>query len=143
MDIGQRSAAGVLFALAGLHALWGLGSSWPASDRETLADLVAGRRAVPGPVACMTVAGLLAGAGTLVAGRPRQLPRARRAGAGCVAAVLGVRAAFGLSGRTDRLSPGSVSPRFRRLDRRYYSPLCLVLAFAAASSARGGESRRG
>jgi hypothetical protein len=41
-----------------------------------------------------------------------------------------------MAGRTDLVSPGSISPRFRRLDRRYYSPLCLALAMAAGSSAR-------
>jgi hypothetical protein len=132
VDSLERSAAGVLCGIAGLHALWGLGASWPARDRETLADLVTGRKSVPGPAACFAVAGLLASAGALVAGHPRRFPRLRRAGTGSVAAVLGTRAALGLAGRTDLVSPGSLSPRFRRLDRRYYSPLCLLLAAAAA-----------
>jgi len=52
----------------------------------------------------------------------------RRLGAGGVIAVLTTRGAFGLAGRTDLLSPGSTSEDFRRLDRRFYSPLCLALA---------------
>jgi hypothetical protein len=128
----------VLLAIAGLHAAWASGSSWPAKDRETLADLMAGRAggAVPPPAACLTVATLLASGSALVAGWPRRLPRLQRAGAFGVAAVLGIRGACGVAGRTDVVSPGSTSPAFRRLDRRYYSPLCLVLAAAAASSAR-------
>jgi hypothetical protein len=128
----------VLLAIAGLHAAWASGSSWPAKDREALADLMAGRAggAVPPPAACLTVATLLASGSVLVAGWPRRLPWLQRAGASAVAAVLGIRGACGVAGRTDVVSPGSTSPAFRRLDRRYYSPLCLVLAAAAASSAR-------
>jgi hypothetical protein len=133
----ERSAAGVLLALAALHAAWATGSTWPAQDVESLGDLVAGRTdgSLPGRTECLAVAGLLTTAATVVAGRPRRLPALQRTGAGGVAAVLGVRAAFGLAGRTDVLVPGSVSPRFKRLDRRYFSPLCLALALAAASSA--------
>jgi hypothetical protein len=42
--------------------------------------------------------------------------------------VLAVRGGLGLAGRTDVMAPGSVSARFRRLDRAVYSPLCLLLA---------------
>jgi hypothetical protein len=127
----EASAAGVLLAIGGLHVAWALGSSWPAPDQASLGELVAGRTdsSLPGPAACLAVAGL-------VAGRPHRRPGLQRAGAAGVAAVLAVRASAGLAGRTDLLVPGSVSPRFRRLDRRCFSPLCLALAAAAASSAR-------
>ena len=133
----EGSAAATLLGLAGLHAVWGLGSSWPAADHDELADVVAGRPggAVPPATACFAVAAMLAAAATLVAGRPRARPRARRAGAAGVATVLAARGTLGIAGRTDLVSPGSSSPRFRRLDRRWYSPLCLLLAAAAASSA--------
>ncbi len=58
-----------------------------------------------------------------------------RAGSAVVAGVLGIRAGFGLAGRTDLLVPGSNSERFRRLDRRAFAPLCLVLGSAAAHAA--------
>jgi hypothetical protein len=134
----ERAGGAVLLGLAGLHALWASGSSWPAEDRAELADRMAGRAggSVPSPAACLGVATVLASASALVAGRPRRLPRVRRAGTIGVAVVLGVRGACGMAGRTDLVSPGSTSPRFRRLDRRYYSPLCLSLAATAASSAR-------
>jgi hypothetical protein len=136
--IWERSAAVTLLGIAGLHALWATGSPWPARDRDALADVVAGRAggAVPSAAACMAVAGLLTTAAALVAGEPQRLPRVQRAGAAGVAVVLAIRGGCGLAGRTDLVSPGSTSPRFRRLDRRYYSPLCLSLATAAASSAR-------
>jgi len=90
---------------------------------------------VPAARACFAVAALLATGAALVAGRPRGRPVLRRTGAGGVAAVLATRGAVGIAGRTDLVSPGSTSPRFRALDRRWYSPLCLLVAAGAASSA--------
>lgn len=134
----ERCASLTLLGLAGLHGAWASGSSWPAHDRAELADLMAGRAggSVPSPPACVLVATLLTGASAFVAGRPRRLPRLRRLGAAGVAAALGIRGSCGLAGRTDLVSPGSTSTSFRRLDRQYYSPLCLSLAAAAVSSAR-------
>ncbi len=134
----ERSAAGALLGLAGLHIAWAFGRSWPAEDRAALADRMAGRAggSVPPRAACLVVAMLLASSSAFVAGAPRRDARLRRIGAMCVAGVLGLRGSCGLMGRTDLLSPGSTSPAFRRLDRRYYSPLCVALAAAAMSSAR-------
>jgi hypothetical protein len=82
------------------------------------------------------VAGALTVAATLVADVPR-LPRAvQHLGVTGVAVVLATRGALGLVGRTDVVSPGSASSRFRRLDRRMYSPLCLALAVGALRSRR-------
>jgi hypothetical protein len=53
-----------------------------------------------------------------------------------VAAVLSGRGLLGLAGRTDVVSPGSSSARFRRLDRRVYSPLCLALAALTLPASR-------
>ncbi|MFF4675109.1 DUF3995 domain-containing protein [Streptomyces sp. NPDC001279] len=127
-----RISVTALTALSGLHVAWGLGSPWPLPDRKTFSDVVVGRPEAPGPVACFAVAGALGTAALLVGGRPRRHPALSRLGAAGVAAVLGVRGAAGLSGRTDLLSPGSVSPRFRRLDRLAYSPLCLAIAATTA-----------
>jgi len=136
--MSQRSAAVTLVGIAGLHGLWAGGSAWPAPDRDTLANVVAGRDggAVPSAAACVSVAALLAIAAAFVAGQPRRLPQLQRTGAAGVAVALAMRGSCGLAGRTDLISPGSTSPRFRQLDRRYYSPLCLSLAAAAASSTR-------
>jgi hypothetical protein len=71
----------------------------------------------------------------MVIGGPRRYPLLSRVGSRTAAAVLAIRGSFGLAGRTDLLVPGSDAERFRRLDRRYYSPLCLAIATAAASSA--------
>ncbi|WP_424643474.1 DUF3995 domain-containing protein [Embleya sp. AB8] len=138
--VATRVSVGSLVALAGVHVAWGLGSSWPLPDRESLADTVVGQPAVPGAAACFAVAGALGTAALFVSGRPRRRPAVARLGALGVAGVLGVRGAVGLAGRTELLSPGSSSTRFRRLDRLVYSPLCLTLAAGSALSA-GGRGR--
>ncbi|WP_205354091.1 DUF3995 domain-containing protein [Embleya scabrispora] len=138
--VAVRMSVGSLTALAGLHVAWGLGSSWPLPDRESLSDAVVGQSSVPGPVACFVVAGALGTAALLVAGRPRSRPAVARLGAFGVAGVLGLRGVLGLAGRTDLASPGSSSARFRRLDRVAYSPLCLALA-AGSAVAAGGSGR--
>ena len=132
----RRATAAALFALAGLHVLWGRGSSFPFSDPDDLTDSVIGRSSVPSAEACFGVAAALTAAALLVADVPR-LPRAvQRAGVTGVAFVLASRAGLGFAGKTDAVSPGSVSSRFRRLDRRVYSPLCLALATGAVVARR-------
>ena len=132
----RGATAAVLFALAGLHVLWGRGSSLPFSDRDELADAVVGRRSVPSAEACFAVAGALTVAAALVADVPRLPRHVQRLGVTGVGVVLATRAGLGFTGRTDAVSPGSVSPQFRRLDRRVYSPLCLALAAGALASRR-------
>ena len=73
---------------------------------------------------------------SLAVGVPEGRPAIRRLGLLGVAATLGVRGVLGLAGRTDLVSPGSDSRRFRRLGRRLYSPLCLALAVGALSAGR-------
>ncbi len=124
-----------LGAIAAAHVAWGRGSTWPYPTHDALADNVVGRPVVPSPAACNAVAGLLATAAVLVAGPPIGPPRVRAVGQAGVATVLGVRAAVGLAGRTDLVSPGSASPSFRRNDRRWFSPLCAALASGAARAA--------
>jgi hypothetical protein len=125
-----------LLVIGALHVLWGRGSTFPFASRDQLNDTVIGRGATPSPSACYGVAGLLATAAALVAGLPARRSRLRRIGVSVVAAVLGTRSALGLTGRTDLVSPGSSSPRFRRIDKRVYSPLCAALAVGAATSLR-------
>jgi Protein of unknown function (DUF3995) len=140
-----RAAATVLTGLAALHVVWATGSPWPASDRDALADAAAGQGSgsVPSPTACLAVAGLLATAATLVSGRPRRLPWVSRTGTAAVTLAFAVRGVAGLAGRTDLLSPGATSERFRRMDRRFYAPLCLAIAaLAAPGAARRRADRR-
>jgi uncharacterized protein DUF3995 len=134
--VSTRLATAALAGLGVLHAAWGLGAAWPLRDRAALADAVVGRADVPPPAACWAVAGALGAAAALVAGRPRRLPRLRRVGAAGVSVTLAGRGLLGLAGKTDAVSPGSSSPRFRELDRRLYSPLCLALALLALPAVR-------
>lgn len=124
-----------LAGIAGLHALWGCGSSWPAADRRRLADAVAGTDDMPPPAACFAVAATLTAAAALVAGaggagRRVQLARA------AVAAGLLVRGGVGVTGCLPLLTPWTPSPAFVQLDRRRYGPLCLALGAGAAASLR-------
>jgi hypothetical protein len=137
--MSARVTAVTLLGLAALHVAWGAGSSVPFDNRDDLADAVVGTTAVPPPAACYTVAGALMAAGALVLGLPAGRPALRRAGLLGVTTVLGSRGLLGLAGRTDLASPGSTSLRFRRLDRRLYSPLCLALAGGAWSAARASR----
>ena len=135
-DSARTATAVTLAAIGALHVAWGLGSSFPFRDRATLAARVVGNDEVPGPGASFAVAGLLTVAAALVADVTPLPAPIRRVGVGGVAAVLATRAAFGFSGMTGRLVPGSDSPRFVALDRRVFSPLCTALAAGALWSAR-------
>jgi hypothetical protein len=140
-SISTGVGAAGLAAIASLHVVWATGSAWPLEHRDALADAVIGRAEgeVPSPAACLAVAGLLGAAASLVGGWPAGKPRVRRAGVTGVVVTLSTRAGLGLTGHTDLLSPGSNSRRFRELDRRIYSPLCLALALLALPAAAPGR----
>lgn len=125
-----------LAAVAALHLAWGRGSPFPFATVDDRNDAVVGRPVTPSPASCHLVALVLAGQATAVlraASPERRVARALCKGA---AGALAVRAGFGFAGHTDALVPGSNSPRFRRLDRRVYSPLCALLAAGTFLSAR-------
>jgi hypothetical protein len=138
-NVAGYATASVLGAIGGLHVAWGLGSSFPAADPVWLADTVAGTNAAPEPAACFAVGGLLFVASGLVAGVLPVPPIVRRAGVLGVAGVLAVRGLAGLTGRTERLVGWTPSARFVRLDRRFYAPLCSILAAGALASVIGTD----
>jgi hypothetical protein len=131
MSKASLTTGTTLGVLAVLHVTWAMGSSFPFQSRAELADAVVGRNTVPPPRASFSVASLLAiGAGLVL--NLLSIPRGFRNGALTImAAVLLLRSAAGFSANTSRLSKGSDSERFRRLDRRLYSPLCLLLAIGS------------
>lgn len=116
-----------------VHAVWALGSSWPAADRDRLADLVVGTRPFPGPAPTWAVTALLGAATALTAARANLMPvalpagsaRPIRVGANLLAAALLARGTGGLI--VSGLGLGDVTPVFRRWDLALYSPLCLAL----------------
>jgi hypothetical protein len=122
-------------AIGAVHVAWGLGSSFPFRDRETLADTVVGAPTVPGARESFAVAALLGVAAGLVADVLPIPPGMRRLGVLGVAAVLAMRAGFGITGKTELLVAGSNSPTFVAADRRVYGPLCAVLSLGALASA--------
>lgn len=135
----------VLAALAALHGYWAVGGVWPGSDAASCARTVAGFRDVrrmPPPASAFAVAGLLGVAAMLaavLAGAPILLPAAPLAPvAGAVAAVVFL--GRGLAGYTPawrRLTP---ELPFARLDRLYYSPLCLAVGGGFAFLVLNGET---
>lgn len=127
--------ATVLMVVGVLHVVW-MFSPWPLRSREEFArrvvDVPVEKLPTPGMTA--VVALLLGIAGYLVVARaelvavvgPGWLPAV---GTAVVAAVLLLRGAGGLVMSTRR------NTEFARLDRRYYSPLCLILALSCATVA--------
>lgn len=122
-----------LLGLAVLHLYWARGGTWPGRTSAELVSMVVGSSpgvAMPGPLACSVVAVLLASAAVLIAGvgvfEASAWPW--RVGSLGVASVLGLR---GLGGYLDaRLRPETHGQPYEALNRRLYSPLCLVLAAA-------------
>ena len=123
-----RLTAGTLATAAAVHVAWGLQVQIPGVDGAAMAEAVGGAGEPPGPLACFAVAGALASAAALVEGLPVVPPVLVRAGRVGVALGLGGRGLLGLTGHTDLVAPGEITDRFRRWDRRVYTPLCLALA---------------
>jgi hypothetical protein len=121
-----------------LHASWGLGSSWPAQDRTRLAQLSSGKNDMPAAAECFAIAAVLASAATVVLCRPTS--RVRRGARACVLAGFAVRGLTGITGSTGVLVPWSPSEEFATLDRRWYGPLCLVIAGLVAAGSTDAAS---
>jgi hypothetical protein len=130
----------VLLLIGALHVVW-MFSPWPLRTREEFArrvvDVPVDKLPTPGMTA--VVALLLGVAGYLVSARVDLVPVAGpgwlpAVGTGGVAAVLLLRGAGGLVISSRR------STEFARLDRRYYSPLCLSLAASCATVALLGPA---
>lgn len=123
-----RATVGTLASASALHMAWGLRIPIPGVDSEDMAEAVVGVGDVPGPGACFAVAGTLATAAALVAGVAPLPPALMGLGRVGVLLGLGGRGVLGLTGHTDLVAPGELTERFRRWDRRLYTPLCLALA---------------
>lgn len=129
----------VLTFLGGLHIAWGHGSSWPASSGQALLALVIPQREggngpehLPGRAACYGVAGALFAAAALVLAAERTLHPLATWGAWAVCAVFALRGSVGLF--YGALFPARATTPFARMNLRYYSPLCILLAGMIACS---------
>ena len=130
---------GVLLALSAIHAYWACGGRWPGHNEASLVERVVGRTSgmrAPSPASCIAVAAALASSAGLVVVRalavvPRLFEVLVAVGLWGTALVFLAR---GVAGFTPafRYAEGT---SFYRLNRRYYSPLCLLIAaaFVAAS----------
>jgi hypothetical protein len=125
----------VLAALAVLHAYWGFGGRWPGHDDVSMVERVVGRTREmrpPRPRACFFVATALLAAAILVIVH-------RTEGLNAVVALLATvgfwsaTAVFllrGLAGFVPAVFRYAEGTPFHRLNRIYYSPLCLLIAGA-------------
>lgn len=129
----------VMFAVAGMHAVWASGSSWPFASADALADTVVGRRPLPPAGATWVVVALLTSAGlAMLASAWLSQPEHRSMGnahllmAVCsvilnlAAFVLAMRGVLGFITSVSGIR-GSTG-RYRVLDVLVYSPLSLWLA---------------
>jgi Protein of unknown function (DUF3995) len=138
-----------LTALGLLHLYWGLGGCWPGKDKDDLAARMVGVRAGkggsrkgPGLAASAAVALALFAATAIVL--LRRWPIATGAPAfvihGGYAALILV---FGLRGLAPYFTPIFNYARgtpFYELNRRYYAPLCLLIAAALIADAPPGAA---
>jgi hypothetical protein len=129
-------------AAAAVHALWGLGSTWPEANEEALARGVVGdgRRRMPPAWQCFAVAAVLA----VLALWPFFM-----LGRGEAAVVLagsfaigGLFIARGLAGYSPRWRGRFRDEPFATRDRRYYSPFCLLMGVGYLALMAGEMERQ-
>lgn len=131
----------ILAATAIVHALWGVGSSFPAASRDSLALLAIGQRQMPTPIACFVVAAGVAAMAAVASVALRWIelpgPLIQLAEVGCWAgaAIFALRGIAGYLPAFDRVFP--LEP-IHTMNRIAYSPLCLLLAvlFVVVARAR-------
>lgn len=138
-----------LTAAATAHFAWACGSTWPRRSEDELADLVVGRRPMPPREASAVVGVALTGAaaGVAIAGHSTAggpIGRIAAAVAVITARVLRVRGmgGLGLAAAGASTSGTDAAREFRRMDTRFYSPLCLGLSAGAARAAARAKAAR-
>jgi len=125
----------ILLTLAALHLYWGFGGKWPGRDEQSLIGMVIGRTKtgrMPSLQSCALVASaLLFGAWIIAADRGGY-----RFGVSLTlinAAYFLMALVFAVRGVVTYALPGvfayAKGTPFERLNRLYYSPLCLFIAF--------------
>jgi hypothetical protein len=135
----------LLVALAVLHAWWGVGGRWPGHDERSLVELVIGRTRsmrMPSLFRCMLVASALFAAAGLVALQDNLISvdfgvageRLVQAAFWIACAVFALR---GLAGFIPPIFAYASGTPFATLNRRYYSPLCLLIAAGFAVTGTG------
>jgi hypothetical protein len=132
VTILASAIAAVLFAIAALHAYWGVGGVWPGSDARSCARTVGGfpgATAMPGPMPCFAVAAaiLIVAIVALAQGGLIRLPLPDAAVATATFGAALVFVARGVAGYTSAWRQLTPEQPFATLDMRYYSPLSLAI----------------
>ncbi len=133
MPAVAAALAFLLLSIAALHFYWGRGGLWPAASEAELIGTVIGNaraRRMPPPWLCTLVAAAIAVAAiwpVLLVGTAETAPLRPLVTLGGFAlmAVFLLRGIAGFLPAWRRLHP--LEP-FASHDRRYYSPLCLLIA---------------
>ena len=126
--------AGVLLAVAALHLSWAFGADWPAPKGRLAHYVTAGTRRPGRPITVAVAAAItLAGIAVLAFRAPLAAPWSILAAAAYFGVLL-VFLARGMAGYFPALWRASEGRPFHRLNRIYYSPLCLVIAGALAAN---------
>lgn len=129
----STAAASILFlallTVAIAHLLWAIGSRWPIRDQQVLADAVVGR---PGVTRIPRLGALATGLFVLFAAA-MGTALADTASGGALLTGIGfiltaIFAARGLAAYTPQWRAAHPVASFAALDRKFYSPLCLVVA---------------
>ena len=132
----------LLFVVVGglslVHFHWSRGSHWPEESEEALARAVVGdgRRRMPGRLACLAVSFVLC----MVAIFPvLALDPATGLPVKHISVIIaGIFVARGIAGYSLRWRQHFRDEPFATRNRRYYSPLCLLLGLGYAAYGSGG-----
>jgi Protein of unknown function (DUF3995) len=124
-----------LGAVAFIHLLWACGSNFPATDEKTLARTVAGFHAIekmpPKPASALVAAAMCLFSlwPLIISGYlPQIFPSWISISIGVfLALVFGARGVIGFTKFWRKITP---EQPFATLDRKYYSPFCLLISFA-------------
>ncbi|MEP0067858.1 DUF3995 domain-containing protein [Pyruvatibacter sp.] len=124
----------LLILIALIHAYWGLGGRWPGTDDTSFVEHVVGRTKdmqPPPPLACFGVSAALVMATCLVATKAGLISIAAVPPLAIDVAFWGAACVFALRGIAGYIPAAMAYAHdtpFHRLNRLYYSPLCLIIA---------------
>ena len=121
-----------LMAVAGLHAYWARGGAWPAKDANQLADWVIGeafRTGMPPASAIwLVVASLVFAAFDALAMAAQYSDPWERLVVWTGAGLCGVFGIRGVAGYTPFWRAAHPGAAFTWMDKRFYSPFCILIA---------------
>lgn len=136
-ELGALVLSVVVFAVSALYFQWSRGSHWPEASEEALARAVVGdgRRHMPSRLVCLAASFVLAMVAVwplCVMGGATDLPVAQTS-----VVIGGMFVGRGLAGYVPRWRALFSDEPFATRDRRFYSPLCIVvgLGYAALGAA--------